>query len=347
MERVANILGAVTEGRQQLRRPAPTLSEGSRPLRNNLQASEYTIHPEEAKAQGYSYNEEPPEPEICQFCGKPLFHYGAIMPNQKRVFTWFSEAERCDCPGAKEHWARVDAEKQAREAEEAKRRQQEIIRRRVAKLLADSGMGGRFQTRTFERFTVNEENRRAFNAAKRYADSFSLMLPQKDDTGRVTPPQKERNGLFISGTKGTGKTHLAAAIANQLIQGGVPVICMTMIDLLSRIKETFDGGKGASEAEILRIYKDVPLLIIDDIGTEQPTEWGLSKIYTIINARYESYMPTVITTNYSGDELIRRMTPERDDGYTAAKTIDRLLEMCAGIEMTWESWRDTRRRRST
>ena len=145
--------------------------------------------------------------------------------------------------------------------------------------------------------------------------------------------------LFISGTKGTGKTHLAAAIANQLIQGGVPVICMTMIDLLSRIKETFEGGKGTSEAEILRIYKDVPLLIIDDIGTEQPTEWGLAKIYTIINARYEGYMPTIITTNYSGDELIRRMTPATDDGYTAAKTIDRLREMCAGIEMTWESWR--------
>lgn len=208
-------------------------------------------------------------------------------------------------------------------------------------------MGSRFQTRTFERFTVNEENRRAFNAAKRYADSFSLMLPQKDDTGRVTPPQKERNGLFISGTKGTGKTHLAAAIANQLIQGGVPVICMTMIDLLSRIKETFDGGKVPPRPRYCGFTKTSPFLSSTTSEPNKPTEWGLSKIYTIINARYESYMPTVITTNYSGDELIRRMTPERDDGYTAAKTIDRLLEMCAGIEMTWESWRDTRRRRST
>lgn len=298
-----------------------------------------TVRSDVAKEQGYIYNMEPPEPETCQFCGKVLYHYGAIFPGQKRVFSWFSEAERCDCQGAQEYWARVEEERRAQEAEEKKRIQQELIRRRVAKLLADSGMGGRFQTRTFERFTVNDENRRAYNAAKRYADSFSLMIPHKDDTGRITPPQKERNGLFISGTKGTGKTHLAAAIANQLIQGGVPVICMTMIDLLSRIKETFEGGKGTSEAEILRIYKDVPLLIIDDIGTEQPTEWGLAKIYTIINARYEGYMPTIITTNYSGDELIRRMTPATDDGYTAAKTIDRLREMCAGIEMTWESWR--------
>ena len=124
-----------------------------------------------------------------------------------------------------------------------------------------------------------------------------------------------------------------------LIQGGTPVICMTMIDLLSKIKATFDRGGGASEADILRIYKDVPLLIIDDMGTEQPTDWGLSKIYTIINARYEAYMPTIVTTNYSGEELIRRMTPPNDDGYTAAKTIDRLQEMCGGIEMSWKSWR--------
>ena len=64
-----------------------------------------------------------------------------------------------------------------------------------------------------------------------------------------------------------------------------------------------------------------------------------SKIYTIINARYEAYMPTIVTTNYSGEELIRRMTPPNDDGYTAAKTIDRLQEMCGGIEMSWKSWR--------
>lgn len=339
MEQIASILGAALEGQHPLRRPAPMPSAASLPPRSSQPAPECTIHPEEAKAKSYFYKEEPPAPETCRFCGKTLYHYGIILPGTLRVLTWLPDAERCDCQGAQDYWMKVDAEKRAREAEEATRRQQAAMRRRIAKLLADSGMGGRFQTRTFERFSVNDENRRAYNAAKRYADNFPLMLPQKDEAGCMIPPQKERNGLFISGTKGTGKTHLAAAIANQLIQDGMPVICMTMIDLLAKIKETFDGGKGSTEADILRIYKDVPLLIMDDIGTEPPTEWGLSKIYTIINARYEGYMPTIITTNYSGDELIRRMTPATDDGYTAAKTIDRLREMCAGIEMTWESWR--------
>lgn len=337
MERVAKILAQGMAGNPPSRRPAP--ADSSRQIIAEPDQKDYKIHPERALELGYTYNQEPPPPEVCQFCGRLLYHYGVVMPGQNHVFTWFDEAERCDCAGAHEYWRKQDEAKKAAKEAEARRKEQERIANRVRKLLDDSGMGGRFQTRTFERFIVDDENRRAFRAAKRYADSFSLMLPTKDAAGHIVPPKKERNGLFISGTKGTGKTHLAAAIANQLIQGGTPVICMTMIDLLAKIKATFDRGGGASEADILRIYKDVSLLIIDDMGTEQPTDWGLSKIYTIINSRYEAYMPTIITTNYSGEELIHRMTPPNDDGYTAAKTIDRLQEMCGGIEMSWKSWR--------
>lgn len=50
-------------------------------------------------------------------------------------------------------------------------------------------------------------------------------------------------------------------------------------------------------------------------------------------------MPTIITTNYSGPELVQRMTPESGDSRNAEKTLDRLKETCVGIDMTWESWR--------
>ena len=147
------------------------------------------------------------------------------------------------------------------------------------------------------------------------------------------------SSIIFYGPPGTGKTHLAAAIANHLIAQGKPVICMTMIDLLERIKRTY-STTGGSESDVLKIYKTVPLLVIDDIGKEPPTEWAISTVYNIINGRYEAYLPTIVTTNYDTEALIDRMTPrESHDSMTARATIDRLMEMCRGITLTGQSWR--------
>ena len=83
----------------------------------------------------------------------------------------------------------------------------------------------------------------------------------------------------------------------------------------------------------------MPLLIIDDMGKEPATEWGISKIYAIINGRYDGYMPTIVTTNYDDQQLARRLTPPNGDDITAQATIDRLREMCGGVPMDGESWR--------
>lgn len=106
-----------------------------------------------------------------------------------------------------------------------------------------------------------------------------------------------------------------------------------------RIKRTY-STTGGSESDVLRIYKTVPLLVIDDIGKEPPTEWAISTVYNIINGRYEAYLPTIVTTNYDTEALIDRMTPrESHDSMTARATIDRLMEMCRGIALTGQSWR--------
>lgn len=301
-----------------------------------------TIDTEAAKAGFYDMPKPVPEPTSCKYCGKQLLYQGLLSPFGKRVILWKSTPERCTCEQAVAFWERYDArEKARREHEELERQRQEEMRR-YEELIKCSGMKGRFQNRRFDNFARDTDGRaRAYVAAKRYADSFDRMLPQRDERGKVEPPVIERNGLFIAGSYGTGKTHLAAAIANQLLRANRPVICMTMIDLLDRIRETYQERMqyGEDEAAILDKYQNVPLLIIDDIGSEQPTEWGISKIFAIINARYEAYMPTVITTNYSGEELERRMTPEGGDDHNAKKTLDRLKETCVGIDMTWESWR--------
>ena len=277
----------------------------------------------------------PPDPVPCEYCGKPRYFRG--YPIGGRVLWPPSGPQRCDCPEAVAAYEKAEAEREAkeqaqREAEEARKMQE-----RVGRIIGDSGMNARFLRRTFDTFQPTSENQRGLRVCKQYADTFRDKQPKYN-------PEPGRNGLFITGPKGTGKTHLAAAIANQLMQEGTPVICMTMIDLLERIKRTYEqnrqyGGE-SSEANLLNTYKNVPLLIIDDMGKEPATEWAVSKIYAIINARYEAYMPTIITTNYTDSELVKRLTPkDAADQTTADATIDRLREMCAAIVTTGDSWR--------
>lgn len=271
-----------------------------------------------------------PEPVVCEFCGATLYHNGVVMGDRA---LWTPVVAHCTCPEAVSAY---EAAKREREAEEEAKRKAEESRKfqeRVKKIVGASGMGERFQRRTFGTFQETGENRRALAACRRYAEDFDNMLPKHGQ------PEPGRNGMFISGLPGTGKTHLAAAISNFLLSQGKPVICMTMIDLLERIKRTFNKN-GADEGEVLQVYKNVPLLVIDDIGKEPPTEWAISTVYNIINSRYEAYLPTIITANYAPDELINRMTPRATgDSTTARATIDRLLEMCNGISLTGKSWR--------
>lgn len=275
----------------------------------------------------------PPKPVPCEHCGKPRYTRGFFLLGKVK---WnFTGPDPCDCPEAVAELEKAKAEQEAKERAEREERLAAHMRARVHEIINDSGMHTRFLRRTFETFQTTAENERALRVCKQYADTFRDKLPENNqDPGR--------NGLFITGPKGTGKTHLAAAIANKLMQSGTAVICMTMIDLLDRIKRTYDQRTqwGTSEGAVLNTYKEVPLLIIDDMGKEPATEWAVSKIYAIINARYEAYLPTIITTNYTDSELVKRLTPkDTGDDTTADATIDRLREMCVGIVTTGASWR--------
>jgi DNA replication protein DnaC len=223
------------------------------------------------------------------------------------------------------------AEKRAQE-ENQKR---ELLRRMAVK----SGMGDRFLRRTFANFEMDTaERKKNAAAAKKYAANFRQHLP---GTEAVT----EANGLLITGTKGTGKTHIAAAIANYLLGQGIEVICLTERDLFSQIQKTYSwsSANGISEFEVMETYKIVPLLIIDDLGKERPTPWTLATLYSIVDGRYYRAMPLVVTTNYDAQMLIDRLIPKdrkiEGDEITADAIVDRLTEMCKCIVMTGESWR--------
>ena len=280
--------------------------------------------------------ETTPKPVICEFCGEERYTEGINLGN--RILWCPCGAEPCTCvEGIALHEREIDERKAKKQVEEQERANQ-LMREKVRKLTCESGMGERFLQRTFNTFIAETSLQKQVKAlAQDYTLNFDSMLPKRGQ------PLYGRNGLIISGTKGTGKTHIAAAIANQLLSSGTAVVCMTERNLYDKIKRTYSYDCGENESDIRKIYETVPLLIIDDLGKEKASEWTLSTLYAIIDGRYERAMPTIITTNYDVSSLIDRITAtsyrETADTTTAEAIIDRLFEMCESIAINGDSWR--------
>lgn len=130
--------------------------------------------------------------------------------------------------------------------------------------------------------------------------------------------------LYIWGSFGTGKTYLASAAARELIDRGIRVKMLTGIEISQRLQATF--GTKDSELDVLEQFSKVPVLIIDDLGKEPPSDWVLSRLFAIVNSRYDAVLPVVITTNYSRGELIERLGRNGDHD-TAEALVSRLCEM--------------------
>lgn len=275
---------------------------------------------------------EAPKPTKCRFCGKLLYHSGVLLPKvltfsgQPEIICWSKEPERCDCDEAVKHWQKYDAEVERKQKELDDIAERARRKARVDKLLSESGIKKRFQQRTFESFLQNTAGRKqAYKSAREYAENFAEAL-------------KKGEGLYIEGSYGTGKTHLAAAIAIYLTERGYSVVMKTSFDLFEEIKRTFDDTE-RTEAEVVTAYKDCDLLIIDDLGKEQCTDWSMSILYSIVNDRYEAMKPMIITTNFNGKDLIKAMTPKGYGSQKIGAIISRLQEVSTPVTMAWQDFR--------
>lgn len=246
------------------------------------------------------------------------------------VLFWQPFPARCTCPSAVRYWRQKDKEAAEKKLRETREKEQKLRQDRIDYLIGSSGIKKRFLQRTFENFRRDTLGRdRAYQTAKSYADSFKEHLADGE-------------GLYIEGTNGTGKTHLAAAVALQLLNESYPVICKTAGDLLLDIKSAYDN-KEYTEREVLDVYKKVDLLIVDDLGKEQCSDWAISTLYAILNDRYEDMKPVIITTNYNADDLVKALTPKGYDSAKPRAIVSRLRESCRVITMAWEDIRVTQK----
>ena len=166
---------------------------------------------------------------------------------------------------------------------------------------------------TFE--NDDRKNAKISDAMKRYADGFADF-------------KKEKKGLLLYGTVGTGKSYYAASVANRLIDKGYPVLMTNFSRIINDIQSTFDGKQ-----EIIDSLNDYPLVIFDDLGVERQTPFAEEMVYNIINTRSESGLPFLVTTNLTADEI------KKPDNIKLSRIYDRVLERCFPVEVAGASRR--------
>lgn len=250
--------------------------------------------------------------KVCSKCGEPLYKDINILGKMRRV------PKMCRC---------------MKEAYEQERIKQANIDKQIniQRLIKNSLMDGKFKSSTFENWNHEKGNKQMYELGLRYANKF-------------LEAKKEGLGLMIYGEPGNGKTYLVSAIANKLIESQIPVICVNIEGLLSRIRETYSKWGKEAESDIIRGLQNADLLIIDDLGTEQISDWSQTRIYNIIDGRYRQGLPLIITSNL--DIKVGEKHGALAERY-GERTEDRIFEMCTPILNRGKSIRIDQAKRNT
>jgi DNA replication protein DnaC len=119
--------------------------------------------------------------------------------------------------------------------------------------------------------------------------------------------------LVFTGSFGSGKTHLAAAIANQQLQTGAPPLFIVVPDLLDHLRATFSPDSNTTLDRRFDEIRSAPLLVLDDLGTQNMTPWVKEKLYQLFNYRYTGQLPTVITTSDTLEDMDPRIRSRLQD----------------------------------
>lgn len=176
----------------------------------------------------------------------------------------------------------------------------------------------RFKSRGFYNFD-KKRNIKGFEACRLYAKTFVDRL-------------QDGKGLFITGTVGTGKTHLAVAVIDHIARilkrkRYFNIAFTSAVGLLSEIRYSYETK---DTENTIKFYENCDLLVIDDLGIEKSTDWTHELFYQIIDSRYSNLKPVIITTNLTDEEIKAKLSE---------RIISRVYEMCQGIKLTGKDYR--------
>lgn len=234
-----------------------------------------------------------------------LIYCGKCNTPKQTIIEIFDEKKKVGCL--------CKCRTEIRDREHAAMREQERLAR-IHRLRINGIQDRSVRNFTFE--SSNGANKEIMSKGKRYVDSWNEML-------------EDNIGLIFWGDTGNGKTYTAACIANALIDKGVPVLMTSFKKILDSVTGVFSTDR-VSYLESLSEFK---LLVIDDLGAERQSEFALEQVYSVIDERYKSRLPMIITTNLSMSEM---RNPKNMD---YKRIYDRVLEMCVPIHFKGESLR--------
>src|ERR687893_861208 len=202
-------------------------------------------------------------------------------------------------------------------------REWELMRReaRVTTLRERSGLSKRMKGYALANFDHYVSP--AATRARIKVDEYLKDWEENREAGR---------GLYFCGGVGTGKTHLAVAVMNELItKKRVPSLFVTVPELLDNLRGAYNDP-GRNLDEWMDAVQNADLLILDDLGSERVTEWVRERIFVIVNHRYRESLPTIFTSNIGPKDLAQQL---------GERTASRIIAMCDWIALEGEDYRET------
>ena len=263
-----------------------------------------------------------PEPDCVQRTGKPEKECPHCGEPIKYIF--MDDPFYLKITGREPNWKELPCEtcerkRFLREAEDkAKAAQQKLNT-----MLANSMLRERFIDKTFSNFHPfgkdREKQQRVLSIARDFAGDFHRH-------------RQVGTWLLFMGNVGTGKSHLCAAIINQVIRTGGTALFTKTPRLLREVKDTFHRDAETTQSEIISRMGDIDLLVIDEVGIQFGTDTERMILYEILDLRYEAMLPVILTTNITDLKSLEKLLGER--------IIDRLFEGESKIVVfEWESHR--------